>query len=193
MDGLCHTRCVVGKWRNGRTQSDVLACELTDNKRPHCGPHDLAMGMSYHPEMAWSAPPASEVAADWIASRKDGADKDSTGAIAQFLLEPFPRDEPDLTREVILLVMRSYSESDYFAAGKTEAQAVCGALAAGPVEDLLCFHGHRFIAEFEEITLHDRRMAWLLGGVWQSFMDEDIWRRVQRVAERSYWQRRSQL
>lgn len=139
--------------------------------------------------MAWKNPDPTELAADWIASRKPDADKDTSGHLAQFLLVDFPQEEPDLTWETIRVVMRAYPESDYYAEEKTEAQKVCGELAAGPIEDLLSYHGHRFIERFEEEARCDRRMAWLLGGAWQFQMSDEIWHRVQLAADNSYWER----
>ena len=140
--------------------------------------------------MAWKNPTPAELAADWIASRKDGADEDASGDLAQFLLVGFPEEEPELTWQTILLVMRAYPEADFYADEKTEAQTVCGVLAAGPVEDLLSFHGHRFIEKFEEEARRDRRMAWLLGGAWQSQMSGEIWQRVRLAADDTYWGRK---
>ena len=85
--------------------------------------------------------------------------------------------------------MRAYPEANFYAEEKTEAQTVCGVLAAGPVEDLLSFHGHRFIERFEEEARRDRRMAWLLGGACQFQMGEEIWQRVRLAADDSYWMR----
>ena len=134
----------------------------------------------------------AELAADWIASHKAGADEDATGHLAQFLLVLLPQEAPDLTWDTIRMVVGTYPEEDFFAEGETEAQSVCGLLAAGPVEDLLSFHGHRFIDRFEDEARRDRRMAWLLGGVWQFQMTDDIWERVQLAADLSYWERPSQ-
>ena len=140
--------------------------------------------------MAWKNPTPPELAADWIASRKDGADADTSGGLAQFLLVGFPEEEPELTWETILLVMRAYPEADFYAEEKNEARKVCGVLAAGPVEDLLSFHGHRFIEKFEEEARRDRRIAWLLGGAWQFQMSDEIWHRVRLAADDSYWMRK---
>jgi hypothetical protein len=139
--------------------------------------------------MAWKNPTPAELAADWIASQKEGADEDTTGHLAQFLFWGFPEEEPELTWEAITLVMQAYPEADFFAEDETEAQKVCGVLAAGPVEDLLSFHGHRFIQRFEEEARRDRRMAWLLGGAWQFQMTDEIWDRVRLAADASYWTR----
>ena len=114
---------------------------------------------------------------------------EKTGCLAQFLSSDFPESEPDLTWDTTLLVVRSYNEADFFAKHKTEAQKVCGQLAAGPIEDLLSFHGERFIEKLEDEARQDRRMAWMLGGVWQDQMPDEIWNRVQGAADRSYWKR----
>jgi hypothetical protein len=139
--------------------------------------------------MTWKKPNAEELAADWIASRKPDANEDTSGHLAQFLLVEFPHEEPDLTWETITLVMRAYPESEYYAKEKTEAQKVCGELAAGPVEDLLSYHGDRFIERFEAQARRDRRMAWLLGGAWQFEMTDEIWHRVELAADYSHWKR----
>lgn len=62
-----------------------------------------------------------------------------------------------------------------------------GVLAAGPLEDLLSLHGEVFILRVEEMTRSNPKFAWLLGGVWQSQMTEDVWRRVQDVWDRRGW------
>lgn len=138
--------------------------------------------------MAWTNPTPAELAADWIASRRGESDG-MAGHLAQFLLFDFPQEEPDLTWDTIQLVVSSYSEEDLYAETKTEAQTVCGVLAAGPVEDLLSHHGHRFIEKFEDEARRDRRMAWTLGGTWQSTMADEIWNRVQLAADHTYWER----
>lgn len=66
-------------------------------------------------------------------------------------------------------------------------EASLGVLAAGPLEDLLSIHGERFIERVEEKARANRRFAWLLGGVWQHTMTEDVWSRVQTVWDRRGW------
>ena len=139
--------------------------------------------------MALKNPTPKELAADWIASQKDGADEGTTGHLAQFFFSGFPEEEPELTWETITLVMQAYPEADFFALNKTEAQEVCGVLAAGPVEDLLSYHGDRYIRKFEEEALRDRRMAWLLVGTYQFRMTDEVWHRVQLAADHTYWTR----
>ncbi len=139
--------------------------------------------------MTRKSPTSAELAADWIASRRDGADLQASGHLADLLLADFPQSEPELTWDAIKSVMQAYPTSDFYAESMTEAQIVCGLLAAGPVEDLLSFHGHQFIERFEQEARRDQRMAWLLGGAWQFLMPDDIWHRVERAADKSYWMR----
>ena len=56
---------------------------------------------------------------------------------------------------------------------------VVGALAAGPLEDLLAKQGREFIERVEELARKDPRFNYLLGGVWRNTMTEDTWQRVQ--------------
>jgi hypothetical protein len=62
-----------------------------------------------------------------------------------------------------------------------------GTLAAGPLEDLLSCHGEAFIDRVEAQAKSNPRFAWLLGGVWQHQMTEEIWSRVQKIWDRSGW------
>lgn len=62
-----------------------------------------------------------------------------------------------------------------------------GLLAAGPMEDLLGYHGHAFIERIEREARQSPRFAWTLGGVWQCQMTDEIWQRVQLVWDRRGW------
>lgn len=63
---------------------------------------------------------------------------------------------------------------------------VVGALAAGPLEDLLAKQGPDFIDRVEELARKDPRFNYLLGGVWRSTMTEDMWQRV-KAARLQVW------
>lgn len=138
--------------------------------------------------MTWTNPTPDELAADWIACR-GSVGSDASNGLAQFLLTDFPREEPELTWDTIMLVVKAYPEADFYEEGATEAQAVCGTLAAGPVEDLLSFHGRDFIDRFESEARIDRRIAWVLGGAWRFEMSDEIWDRVRLAADDTYWKR----
>ena len=140
--------------------------------------------------MTWTNPTPNALAEDWIACRGD-ITSDASTSLAQFLLMDFPREEPALTWDTILLVVKAYPEADFYDEAATDAQMVCGNLAAGPVEDLLSFHGQDFIDRFESEARQDPRMAWVLGGKWQFKIDDEIWNRVRLAADDTYWERKS--
>jgi hypothetical protein len=54
-------------------------------------------------------------------------------------------------------------------------------LCAGPIEELLCFHGEYMIPHIEKRAIADPSFARLLGGLWQNNMSDAIWNRVQDV------------
>ncbi|WP_283131440.1 DUF6869 domain-containing protein [Enterovibrio norvegicus] len=58
-------------------------------------------------------------------------------------------------------------------------------MAAGPVEHLLGFHGDRYISQIEELSSANENFAWMMKGVWQHKMSDEIWARVQRIQEKS--------
>ena len=60
-------------------------------------------------------------------------------------------------------------------------------LSAGPLEDLLAYHGHLIIDRAEAEARRNPLFAKLLGGVWQNIMPDDIWTRVQAVWDRRGW------
>jgi hypothetical protein len=65
--------------------------------------------------------------------------------------------------------------------------AVVEVLSAGPLEDLLVYHGQRMIAEIEVEARRDPNFANLLGGVWKNQIADEVWVRVQRVWDRRGW------
>ena len=99
-----------------------------------------------------------------------------------WVLYDLVEDDPALAWGTMKTVVSRYSEDDLFLENGSEAQRVVGNMAAGPLEDLLDKHGSRFIEIVEEQARLDRRMAWMLSGVWQSSMPDGIWTRVQRAA-----------
>src|SRR5687768_2537237 len=63
---------------------------------------------------------------------------------------------------------------------------VVSVLVAGPLEDLLAKHGPMFIERVEELARQDQKFNFLLGGVWQNTMTDEIWKRVQ-AARKEIW------
>ena len=82
--------------------------------------------------------------------------------------------DPNLLWQLILAI-HSRSQSD-------EVRCV---LSAGPLEDLLAYHGTAFIGVVELQASHDPGFASLLRGVYRSSMTDDVWRRVTDIANRS--------
>lgn len=66
----------------------------------------------------------------------------------------------------------------------TEIQEV---LSAGPLEDILSYHGEAMIELVEAEARANPAFASLLGGVWQNAMSEEVWARVQAVWDRRGW------
>jgi hypothetical protein len=62
-------------------------------------------------------------------------------------------------------------------------------LAAGPLEDLLVENCPLVIDEIERRAESDSNVAMLLGGVWQSEMNLDVWKRIEKARSRKWWGR----
>lgn len=63
---------------------------------------------------------------------------------------------------------------------------VVSVLAAGPLEDLLAKHGPKFIERVEQLARQDEKFNFLLGGVWQNDMSDEVWNRI-KSARRAAW------
>lgn len=59
--------------------------------------------------------------------------------------------------------------------------------AAGPVEDLLAYQGVMLIDRIEQKARKDGSFAFVLGGVYQNAMPDNIWTRVKACRERAGW------
>jgi hypothetical protein len=132
---------------------------------------------------------ADQMALAWIAYARQSPNEASGEIFARgWLMLDMVEDDPELAWEAIKAVVGRYPDVALFSDGNPEARRVVGNLAAGPLEELLDRHGPRFIEVIEREARVDRRMAWTLGGVWQSSMSNDIWMRVQRAAgDNPYW------
>jgi len=82
------------------------------------------------------------------------------------------RHQPQLAWEIVL---------DIFHAPHHES--VDGSLAAGPLEDLLAWHGADIIGSLEAKARADRKFKELLYGVWRSTTPSEIWSRVEAAAQ----------
>ena len=60
-------------------------------------------------------------------------------------------------------------------------------LAAGPIEDLLDWHGAQFIDRIEVEAQRNPAFAHVLGGVWRRNTSPEIWQRVEAAREGKVW------
>ena len=60
-------------------------------------------------------------------------------------------------------------------------------LSAGPLEDLLVYHGETLITQIEVEASRNPFFKRLLGGVWQNNMSDAVWLRVQAAWDRRGW------
>ncbi|WP_315759680.1 MULTISPECIES: DUF6869 domain-containing protein [unclassified Bradyrhizobium] len=118
-----------------------------------------------------------ELVASWIALYHAGGDSAARDANfwAYEKLENLRRKSPDECWELIHAI-RQADASDTILAN----------LAAGPVEDMLVDHGHRYIDEVERLARTDAQFRKMLGAVLKNDIADDVWSRVQRVAGPSF-------
>jgi len=62
-----------------------------------------------------------------------------------------------------------------------ESQEELGAIAAGPFEHLLGFHGDAFIDAVEELCRESPKFARMTNGAWRHMMSDAVWERVQAI------------
>jgi hypothetical protein len=70
-------------------------------------------------------------------------------------------------------------------AGLVKSQTAIGCLAAGPLEDIIRYHGVEFVDRIEIEAKRNASFRYLLGGVWPS-EDPDVWSRVEAVRVESW-------
>ncbi len=86
------------------------------------------------------------------------------------------RENPERAWQCILYALDSPECAKHF-----------GVLAAGPLEDLLSYHGPAFIDRVEALARVNPKFASLLGGVWKFQMLDEIWDRVRQVWDPRGW------
>jgi len=126
-----------------------------------------------------AAPSKELLARDWIAYWKH---HDATGEFpeseASFAVDGLAHRDPELCWIVILEILSAIDADP--------SNPLFQALAAGPLEDLLSYHGDLLIERVESQAHSDPRFKLLLGGVWQNAMTQELWSRVQ-AARRGAW------
>ena len=113
------------------------------------------------------------IARAWIAMHS--APEDSAEYRANFWaferIDELREDDPEACWLVIDTVRRMDS-----------SDSILSNLAAGPLEDLLVFHGAQFIERIEKIASNDPQLRKLLAAIWQNEIDDHVWERVKKVA-----------
>jgi hypothetical protein len=82
-------------------------------------------------------------------------------------------DDPKLLWQLILAIH-----------SRDQSEDVTCVLAAGPLEDLLAYHGPAFIEVVEQQANGDPAFAKLLCGVYRRSMSDDVWHRVTNICNR---------
>jgi hypothetical protein len=80
------------------------------------------------------------------------------------------RNDPAWALDFILEVLR-----------RQPLPRVLANLAAGPLEDLLVYHGPVIIDRVEALATGDPAFQRLLSGVWRNRIREDVWERIQAL------------
>jgi hypothetical protein len=110
------------------------------------------------------------IAAAWVAmihSPRPSPDYDRH-FWAYMRLRDLVEDEPEVAWDVIQAVVKLDTHTD-----------VLGNLGAGAVEDLLNYHGARFIDRIEQQVRVNQHFRKVLHAVWPSRIRPDIWARVE--------------
>ncbi len=83
--------------------------------------------------------------------------------------------------ETAWIVIRAILDRD-------QSDEIVQILSAGALEDLLAQHGEDFIDRIEFEAQNNPDFAFLLGGVWQNEMSDELYARVQSVWDRRGWE-----
>ena len=83
--------------------------------------------------------------------------------------------DPELAWELILQILAT-----------VRSDKIYPVLAAGPLENLLVYHGEKYIERVEKQARQDPAFNMLLGGVWRNSIAKDVWRRVEK-ARKTVW------
>lgn len=120
----------------------------------------------------------SKIVGDWVAFQYTADDAPERGPLwpAWVAVDTMIRESPEEAWRFVLAAMNL--DSSMF---------LLSNLAAGPLEELLVYHGSEIIERVELEAKANPNFALLLGGVWKSEISDEVWRRVELAANRSAW------
>jgi hypothetical protein len=117
----------------------------------------------------------AELVTGWISYERNehrqpkGLDQEDIWAM--FCAHELVEDHANLGLDFVLSVLATKLDND-----------VIPILAAGPLEEVLAYHGPVIIDRIEDEARRSPDFCHLLGGVWQNRMPDEIWQRVRRAA-----------
>ena len=123
-------------------------------------------------------PTKSDVVAGWIdlQTAPEGSAEYEESFWSSMLLDDLVENFPEEAFDVVLEIMKL-----------DRSIPIVGAIAAGPIEDLLVRHGSLIITKVEQHAKASHKFASMLGGVWKRDMDDSIWMRLTTVWDRRGW------
>src|SRR5258708_22427995 len=77
------------------------------------------------------------------------------------------KNDPDKAWQVILKLLEAAQDDGDLAY-----------VAAGPLEDLLVYHGEKIIDRLEKEAQTNHKLRFTLSGVWRNKISEDIWKKI---------------
>lgn len=95
-------------------------------------------------------------------------------AMADAIIPPFA--DPEAAWQAVLRIMQHELSEEQISL-----------LAAGPVEDLLAWHGAQFIDRIEAEAKRSQAFAQVLGGVWRRDIPQQVWQRVESARGGKVW------
>lgn len=122
-----------------------------------------------------------KIAENWVEHTRNFAKEGAASDSSAYELDDLCQSDPSSALEVILIITRSYSLEQICNENKTDASHILSNLAAGPLEDLLVYHGKSIIYQIETEARLDQRFIWLLENVWENRIDKEVWRKIKSL------------
>ena len=111
---------------------------------------------------------------EWI-SAQEAWDKNENSDNLHWAIEKLihlPEEDPESTWDVILGILE-----------KDPSDKIIDILAASPLEDLMTYHGEKYINHIEDEIKHNTRLKKCMRGVWLDSKDTPVWKKFYELAE----------